>query len=136
MKLKRPLQEVVHFPSRNCMNIAVDHSTGAAFVGWYQTKKGFIDSFCSNLHHWETSTNQKILPIRCDDAVENKSLQLVINGAKWKKAKQFKYIAKTPQRNSRVETKIFHICNKITSAMESANISDQYRYLIFPLFSQ
>ena len=33
MKLKRPLREAVHFPSRNCMNIAVNHSTGAAFIG-------------------------------------------------------------------------------------------------------
>ena len=124
MKLKRSIRESVHFPSRNCMNFAVDLSTGAAFIGWYKTKKEFIGPFCRKLHHWETSTNRKILKIRCNDARENKSFQLEINGAKWKKAIQFEYTAKTPQQNSRVETKIFHICNKTRSAMEAANIPD------------
>jgi hypothetical protein len=50
MKLKWPIREAVHFPSNNCMNIAVDHSTGAAFIGWYPTKKGFIHSFYSKLY--------------------------------------------------------------------------------------
>ena len=108
------------------MNMAVDHSTGAAFMGWYKTKTGFVYSFCKKLHHWETSTNRKILRIRCDDAGENKSFQSEINGAKWKKAIQFEFTAKTPQRNSRVETKIFHICNKTQADMEAANIPDKY----------
>ena len=82
MKLKRPVQELVHFSPGNCMNIAVDHSTGAAFINWYKTKTEFIDSFCKKLHHWETITSQKILQIRCDDAGENKSFQSEINGAK------------------------------------------------------
>ena len=135
MKLKRPIRatESVHFPGANCMNMAVDHTTGAAFLGWYRTKSAFIDSFCTKFHHWETSTNQRVLRIRYDDAGENKSFQSVINGSKWKKAIQFEFTAKTPQRNSRVETKIFHICNKTRSAMEAANIPDRYRYL-FILF--
>ena len=132
MKLKRPIRESVYFPADNCMNIAVNHSTGAAFVGWYKTKKEFIDSFCKKLHHWETSTNRKILRIRCDDAEENKSFQSIINGAIWKKAIQFEFTAKTPQSNSRVETKIFHICNKMQAAMEAASIPDKYRYSQYP----
>ena len=114
MKLKRPIwqSETVHFPGANCTNMAVDHTTGAAFLGWYRTKSAFIDSFCAKFHHWETSTNQRVLRIRCDDAGENKSFQPVINGSKWKKAIQFEYTAKTPQRNLRIETKFFHICNK------------------------
>ena len=135
MKLKRPIQETVHFPAENCMNIAADHTTGAAFLGWYKTKSSFIDSFCKKFNRLEASTNRKVLWIRCDGTEENKSFQSVINGAKWKKAIQFEYTAKTPQRNSRVETKIFHICNKTRSAMEVANIPDKYRYLVFPLFS-
>ena len=67
MKLKRPLWKAsVHFPSNNCINIAVDNSTGAVFIGWYQTKKKFIDSFCSKLDQWETTTKGKVLRIRCD----------------------------------------------------------------------
>ena len=89
MKLKRLIREAVNLPSRNCMTIAVNPSTKAAFIRWYKTKKGFIDPLCQKLHHWETSTNRKILRIRCDDAGENKSFQSEINGAKWKKAIQF-----------------------------------------------
>ena len=32
-KLKKPLQKAVHIPSRNYMNIVVEDSTGAAFIG-------------------------------------------------------------------------------------------------------
>ena len=82
MTLKRPIQETVHFPAGNFMNMAVNHSTRAAFIGWYKTKSAFIESFCKKFHHWEASTSRKILWIRCDDAEENKNFQLVINGAK------------------------------------------------------
>ena len=64
MKLKQPIRETVHFPAANCMNMAVDHTTGAAFLGWYRTKSAFIDSFCTKFHHWETSTNRKVSRIR------------------------------------------------------------------------
>ena len=99
-------------------------------------EEAFIGPFCSKLHHWEASTGLKVKRIRCDDAGENKSFQKEIIGPRWKKPIQFEFTAKTPQRNSRVETKIFHICNKTRSAMEAVNIPDEYRYLIFPLFSK
>ena len=135
MKLKRPVGATVPFPSNCCMNMAVDHKTGAAFLGWYSTKKDFIKPFCSKLNHWEATTGLQVKRIRCDDAGENKSFQKEILGH-WKKPIKFEFTAKTPQRNSRVETKIFHICNKTRAAMEAANIPDKYRYLIFPLFSK
>ena len=117
MKLKQPVGETVPFPTNNCMNMALDHKTGAAFIGWYPSKKAFIGPFCSKLHHWEASTGLKVKRIRCDDAGENKSFQREIIGPRWKKPIQFEFTAKTPQRNSRVETKIFHIYNKTSKSI-------------------
>ena len=59
-----------------------------------------------------------------------------MNGEQWKTDVQFEFTAKTPQRNSRVETKIYNICNKIRAALEAANVPDRYRYVLFVLFSK
>ena len=45
MKLKRPIRETVHFPGANCMNMAVDHTTGAAFLPNQPSLIHFASSF-------------------------------------------------------------------------------------------
>ena len=63
-----------------------------------------------------TGRLRKILRIRCDDARENKIFQPVTNGAKWKKAIQFEYTTKTPQRKgTRVKSALLKGENSVVS---------------------
>ena len=72
--------------------------------------------------------------MRCDDAGENYKLQEAINGKDWKMAVEFEFTAKTPQMNSRVETKLYNMSCLTRSAMSAANIPDKLRYVVFTLF--
>ena len=49
-------------------------------------------------------------------------------------AVDFEFTAKTPQMNSRVETKLCNISCLTRTAMEDANIPDELRYSIFMMF--
>ncbi|VEU33926.1 unnamed protein product [Pseudo-nitzschia multistriata] len=135
MKLKRPKRPEarVYFPANNCLVMAVEHKTGASFTGWYDKKNGFIDDFCSYFAR-QAENGKAVRRMRCDDAGENKLLQKKVNGKHWRLNVQFEYTAKTPQRNSRVETKLFHMSNKTRAALEDANVPDQFRYILFALF--
>ena len=133
---KRKATEKVHFPANNCLTLAVEHKTGAVLHSWTTTKTGFIDTFCRYLHHLANTNKHVVKWIRCDDGKENLNFQIKVNGEQWKTDVQFEFIAKTPQRNSRVETKIYNICNKTRASLEAANILDRYRYVLFVLFSK
>ena len=62
------------------------------------------------------------------------SLRDAINGENWRLNVEFEYTAKTPERNSRTETKIFHLCNKTRAALFAANIPVAYKYSLFRWF--
>ena len=133
MRLKKPNTGRAIFPTNHCLDMAVEHITGAIFAGWYGTKSAFISPFCTKFHNLQATHGKEIRRIRCDDAGENRK---IINGQNWRQDIQFEFKAKTPQRNSRVETKIYHICNKTRATLDAAHIPDHYRYVLFTHFSK
>ena len=51
MSLKKPKTGDVFLPTNNCLTLAVEHKLGAIVHGWFTTKNGFIETFCSRFHH-------------------------------------------------------------------------------------
>ena len=134
MRLKRPKKGKDSFPSNNCLVMAVEHLSGATMIGWYAKKNGFIQEFCAKFYALNENSQKVIERMRCDDAGENYKLQEAINGKDWKMAVKFEFTAKTPQMNSRVETKLYNMSCLTRSAMAAANIPDKLRYVVFTLF--
>ena len=73
-----------------------------------------------------------VIKIRCDNAGENRSMERVVKGKKYRLDIEFEYTArKTLQQNYFTEVVTATIANRGRSIMNRGNVPGRYRYVLF-----
>ena len=133
MSLKKKDAAYLPFPSNNCFNILIEANSCASIIGWYNTTIDFIDDFAPQINFIKQRKKIPLERLRCDNDGENHKLAETINGKYCKFNVTMEFTAtKTPQQQSRAETKIYTIFKRVLSNMVSAKVPDYLRFIIFP----
>ena len=119
-------KEKILFVSKPHMRMMVDEYTGMRFLQWYKTKDAMVEPTAAQFYQW-TSKGLAIKIVRCDNAGENKVLEKICKGSKWKLVIDFEYTARdTPQQNHLAEIGITVICNLARAMMSRACVPQVY----------
>ena len=121
--IKRTSTTVGPFPSNHFAVTIIEAKTGTGWVGWFDTKAGFHDSFLAKMDKLRGDRKFSFDVLRANGAGENKTFVEKANSADWKFQMEAQYTPRaTPQQNTGVKTPI-QICHaRARSLQASTNV--------------
>ena len=118
--------------TKNQGRVMVDEYSDCGFCKFFETKNGMVEPTLEQFSKWKQA-KKPVKYVRCDNAGENRTLQIRSDSKDWKMNINFEFTARnTPQQNSKVEVRIATIVAKGRAMMHRANVPIEARYKIFP----
>jgi hypothetical protein len=133
MSIKQTKKTIGPFPSNNKTIMFIEHKTGAGFIGWYDTKDGFINDYIIKMNILRNRRKYSFKRLRADGAGENRSFVKEANSKYWKFTIEPEWTARaTPQANL-VENPIYVCTMRARTLQAEANVPNDMKNITFPL---
>jgi hypothetical protein len=85
----------------------IEHKTGTGFLGWFNTKDGFINDYTTKMNILRNRHKYSFKRLRADDAGENRSFIKEANCKEWKFTIEPEWTARATLQVNLVEYPIF-----------------------------